>query len=148
MGRLSMRAPLVIVFAAVCCASIAFALWYVLFSWTGPGGCSDVVLAEVLSADGEWRAKALEETCSDGAFTTTLTYVVQLTPGALEGRHHENDVLTIEGAGTSQAQVAVRWPARRVLEISVPAWTQIYSQKNRVADVAIRVRRFGEDAGR
>ena len=92
--------------------------WMVLASlWRS--GCHGVVLGTVTSPGGVWRAVLIEQTCSDGAFTTDVADTVRLEPAAPKPATGIT-VLSIDTDGMRANRPEMAWRGDHVLQLSVP----------------------------
>src|SRR5258708_30574088 len=100
--------------AMLVCTVVLIVLWHEFDRNLSAGGCDSEIIAQTLSADHAWRALVREETCSDGAFTTTMADVVDLVGASSDGGEAiEGDVLAVsEGRQSYTSPVTHRVGAR------------------------------------
>jgi hypothetical protein len=124
---------------------------------TGPGkaGCerqtvSFAVSRDDSSADDPWVALLQESVCTDGAFVTVFSHVVQLVrksqaPQAigLGWRHdapeHENDVLFVDTGTRLEHRPLLQWTSPSKLQVTIPGKSHIGLHKSAYAGAEIAV---------
>ena len=102
-------------------------------------GCNRQTVAMVMSPDDTWAALVQEDICSDGAFVTVATDVVQLVPRGAKPRDEDN-IFAIDEHGRPENRPLLRWLSPRKLQISVPNKSLIALQKSSHEDIDIVIK--------
>ncbi len=127
--------------AMLVCTVVLIVLWHEFDRNLSAGGCDSEIIAQTLSADHAWRALVREETCSDGAFTTTMADVVHLVGASSDGgKAIEGDVFAVSEGGHPYNRPVIRWVGPRLLDIVVPNKSSIGLRRDAFDGVTIRVR--------
>jgi hypothetical protein len=114
-------------------------------------GCDRLTVAVQLSPDDEWAALVQESVCTDGAFVTVMTDVVQLVRHSQLGKeirlawqhdqaNHEGDVFGLDIHGHREDRPRLRWLSSTKLQITVPNKSLIGLQKASYEGIEIVVK--------
>jgi hypothetical protein len=133
-----------------CCLGITISVVYSLTpagaaSEPGKAGCDRETVSLLVSPDESWVAFVQEDVCSDGAFVTNVSDIVQLVRRGGEPKREDN-VFALDAHGRPENRPLTRWLSSQKLHITVPNKSLIGLQKTRHEGIDIEIKFEPDDS--
>ena len=110
-------------------------------------GCANMVVREVLSPDGAFKATLFQRDCGS---TTAFTSQVSITPGDGAVSYSGNTFIADTDHGAARAgvwggpEIEIAWQGPNQLVISYAANARIFRREAKVLDVSVHYRSLGQ----